>query len=150
MGYLSWPFQPSWYLSSLSLHPSDPTGGRSSWWGISASRLTISALLVPLQLALNIKNFLFPGGSDGNESACNGGVVGLIPGLGRSPREGNGNPLQYSCQENPMDRGAWWLQSMRSQKSWTQLRDFNFTSLHWTSWHGFCYLNLNLMIVFLL
>ena len=58
------------------------------------SQLTISALLVPLQLALNIKNFLFPGGSDGNESACNGGVVGLIPGLGRSPREGNGNPLQ--------------------------------------------------------
>ena len=49
----------------------------------------------------------FPGGSDGKESACNAGDVGLIPGLGRSPGEGNGNPFQYSCLENPMDRGAW-------------------------------------------
>ena len=49
-----------------------------------------------------------PGGSDGKESACNAGDLGSIPGLGRSPGEGNGNPLQYSCLENPMDRGAWW------------------------------------------
>ena len=42
------------------------------------------------------------------ESACNAGDVGLIPGLGRSPPEGDGNPLQYSCLENPMDRGIWW------------------------------------------
>ena len=41
------------------------------------------------------------------ESACNSGDLGLIPGLGGSPGEGNGNPLQYSCLENPMDRGAW-------------------------------------------
>ena len=44
----------------------------------------------------------------GKESACIAGDLGLIPGLGRSPGEGNGNPLQYSCLENPMDRGAWW------------------------------------------
>ena len=50
----------------------------------------------------------FPGGSDGKESACNAGDLGLIPGLGKIPREGNGNPLQYSCLENSMDRGAWW------------------------------------------
>ena len=50
----------------------------------------------------------FPGGSDDKESACNAGDLGLIPGSGRSPGEGNGNPLQYSCLENPMDRGAWW------------------------------------------
>ena len=49
----------------------------------------------------------FPGGSDGKESACNAGDLGLIPGSGRSPGEGNGNPLQYSCLENPMDREAW-------------------------------------------
>ena len=49
----------------------------------------------------------FPGGSDGKESACNAGDQGLIPGLGRSPREGNGNPFQYSCLENSMDRGTW-------------------------------------------
>jgi len=49
----------------------------------------------------------FPGGSDGQESACNVGHLGSISGLGRSPGEGNGMPLQYSCLENPMDRGAW-------------------------------------------
>ena len=49
----------------------------------------------------------FPGGSEDKASACNAGNPGSIPGLGRSPGEGNGNPLQYSCLENPMDRGAW-------------------------------------------
>ena len=49
----------------------------------------------------------FPGGSDGKESACNARGPGWIPGSGRSPGEGNGNPLQYSCLENLMDRGAW-------------------------------------------
>ena len=47
-------------------------------------------------------------GSDDKESVCNAGDPGPIPGSGRSPGEGNGNPLQYSCLENPMDRGAWW------------------------------------------
>ena len=50
----------------------------------------------------------FPGGSDGKASVCNVGDLGSIPGSGRSPGEGNGNPLQYSCLENPMDGGAWW------------------------------------------
>ena len=60
----------------------------------------------------------FPGGSDGKESACNAGDPGSIPGLGRSPGERNGNPLQYSYLENSIDRGAWWttLQSMGSQR----------------------------------
>ena len=49
----------------------------------------------------------FPGGSEGKASACDAGDLGLIPESGRSPGEGNGNPLQYSCQENPMDREAW-------------------------------------------
>ena len=57
---------------------------------------------------LNWATIYFPGDSDGKESACSAGVPGLIPGSGRSPGEGNGNPLQYSCLENPMDRGAWW------------------------------------------
>jgi len=47
-------------------------------------------------------------GSYGKESACKAGALDLIPGLGRSPGERNGNPFQYSCLENPMDRGAWW------------------------------------------
>ena len=50
----------------------------------------------------------FPGGSDGKDSACSVGDLGSVPGLGRSPGEGNGNPLQYSGLENPRDRGAWW------------------------------------------
>ena len=49
----------------------------------------------------------FLGGSIGKESTCNAGDLGLIPGLGRYPGEGNGNPLWYSCLGNPMDRGAW-------------------------------------------
>ena len=49
----------------------------------------------------------FPSGSDGKESACNAGDLGSIPGLERSPGEGNGYPLQYSCLENSMERGAW-------------------------------------------
>ena len=49
----------------------------------------------------------FPGGSDGKESTCNAEDPSLIPGLGRSPREGNGYPFQYSCLENSMDRKAW-------------------------------------------
>ena len=49
----------------------------------------------------------FPCGSVGKESACNAGDLGLIPASGRSPGEENGNPLQYSCQQNTMDRGAW-------------------------------------------
>ena len=61
----------------------------------------------------------FPGGSDGKESACNAGDLGLIPGSGRSLGEGNGNPLQYFCLGNPMDKEPGTLQSMGSQKSWT-------------------------------
>ena len=49
----------------------------------------------------------FPGSSDGKENACNAGDLGLITGLGRSPKGGHGNPLQYSYLENSMDRGAW-------------------------------------------
>ena len=59
----------------------------------------------------------FPGGSDGKESACNAGDPGSTPGLGRSPGERNGNPLQYSCLENPMDRGVWWATVCRVAKS---------------------------------
>ena len=59
----------------------------------------------------------FPGGSEGKESACIAEDLGLIPGLGRSPGEGNSNPLQYYCLENPMDRGAWWATVHQVTKS---------------------------------
>ena len=57
----------------------------------------------------------FPGGSDGKESACNAGNPCFIPGSGKFYEERNGNPSQYFCMENSMDRGAGWLQSMGSQ-----------------------------------
>ena len=69
----------------------------------------------------------FPGGSDGKASVYNEGDPGSIPGSGRSPGEGNGNPLQYSCLENPMDGGAWWATVHRVAKSRTRLSDFTFT-----------------------
>ena len=60
-------------------------------------------------LDVNWKGILdFPGNSAGEESTCNERDLGSIPGLEKSPGEGHGNPLQYSCLENPMDRGAWW------------------------------------------
>ena len=59
------------------------------------------------KLNIIILDMGFPGGSDGKESACNAGDLGSIPELRRSPREGNGNPLQYSCLENSMDGGTW-------------------------------------------
>ena len=65
----------------------------------------------------------FPSGSDGKESACSVRDLGSIPGLGRSPGEGHGNPLQYSCLENPMDRGAWQATVRGVAKSQTQLSD---------------------------
>ena len=68
-----------------------------------------------------------PGGSDGKESACNVGDLGSIPGSGRSPGEGNGNLLQYSCLENPLDRGAWRAIVHRVTKSRIRLSDFTFT-----------------------
>ena len=64
-----------------------------------------------------------PTGSIGKESACKAGDLGSIPGLGRPPGEGNGNPLQYSFLENPMDRGAWWAIVSGGRKSRTQLTD---------------------------
>ena len=73
----------------------------------------------------------FPGGSEVKASACNVGDLGSIPGSGRSPGEGNGNPLQYSCLENPMEGGAWRATIPGVTKSRTRL---NFISLHFTSY----------------
>ena len=66
---------------------------------------------------------IFPGGSGGKESVCNAGDLGSVPGSGRSPGEENGNPLQYSCLGNHMDRGACWATVHGVTKSQTQLSD---------------------------
>ena len=72
--------------------------GLGDWklWGPCKGRCGVSGICLS-----------FPGGSDSKESACNAGDLGSIPGSGRSPGEGNGYPLQYSCLESPMDKGAW-------------------------------------------
>ena len=70
------------------------------------------------------KSLGFPDVSAGKESTCNPedtGDSGLIPGSGKSPRGGNGNPLQYPCLKNPVDRGPWWATVHGVSKSWTQL-----------------------------
>ena len=64
----------------------------------------------------------FPGGSDGKESACNTGDPGSIPGLGRSLEGERGNPLQYSCLENPIDRGAWWATGHRAPQGRSRMK----------------------------
>ena len=69
----------------------------------------------------------FPHSSVGKEFACNAGDVGSIPGLGRSLGEGNGNPLQYSCLENPMDGEVWWAAVHGVAEGRTRLSDFPFT-----------------------
>ena len=85
----------------------DPLVGRIPW---RRKRLPIPVFLG------------FPGGSVGKESAYNVGDLGSIPGLGRSPREGNSYPLQCSCLENPSDRGAWWAAVYGVAQSRTQLK----------------------------
>ena len=78
----------------------------------------------------------FPGGSDSKESACNVGNLGSIPGLGRSPGEGNGYPLQYTGLENSMDRRAWQSTVHGVAKSQTRLSDFHFIVPTWYYWTG--------------
>ena len=81
-------------------------------------------------------------------SACNVGDPSSTPGSGRSPGEGNGNPFQYSCLENPMDGGAWWATVHGVSKSRTRLSDFTFTTsltfLHNTALKLFCLLSTSL------
>ena len=76
-------------------------------WGLSAIN----------NISTSVWGFL--GGSGCKESACNARDLGSISGLGRSPGEGNGNPLQYSCLENPIDRGTWQATVCVVAKSWT-------------------------------
>ena len=96
----------------------------------------------------------FPDGSDGKESACSVGDQGSIPGSARSPGEGNGNPLQYSCLENTMDRGAWQATVHEVTKSLTRLSNFTFLSFLKLFYNGLVLfiiaeLNKNYLIVLL-
>ena len=102
-----------------------------AWWaavyGITQSQRRLKRLS---SSSSTMDQVGFPSSSDGKTSACNAGDPGLIPGQGRSPGEGNGNPLQYYCLENPMDRGAWQATVHGVTKSRTRLSDFTFTFGH--------------------
>ena len=88
---------------------------------VSFKNTTGCYMVLVLLLIKSITVMGFPGGSNGKESACSVGDLGSIPGLGRSPGGGNGNPLQYSCLENSTDREAWMATAHRISQSWTQL-----------------------------
>ena len=79
--------------------------------------------MVSINFSLLFKGWILPVSSDRKESSCNAGDPGFIPGLGRSSEEGDGNPLQYSCLENPMDRGTWRATVHGVTKSQTRLSD---------------------------
>ena len=101
-------------------------------WG---SRLTCQSWYLKWKLVwFQFLGFL--GSSNGRESAYSAGDSGSIPGSGRSPEEGNGYPLQYSCLENSMDRGAWWATVHAVAKSWTWMSDFHSLSLYDIYWEG--------------
>ena len=106
---LSMGFSRQEYWSGVPL-PSPPQDN------ISCTLKTFNNFKMPLSIVKG-----FPGGSDGKESTSNVGDLGSIPGSGRSPGEGNGTPLQYSCLENPMDGGAWWATVQGVIKSLAQL-----------------------------
>ena len=93
--------------------------GRGAWWaavyGVAQSRTQLK------RLSSNKLSLGFPGGSDGKEYACNARDLGLILGSGRSPGEETGYPFQYSCLENTMDRGAWWVTAHGVARSQTWL-----------------------------
>ena len=112
---------------------------REAWWA-AISGVTQSRTWLKWIGSSSISNHIgLPLWLTGKESACNAGAtgdVGLIPGLGRSPGGGHGNMLQYSCLENPMDRGAWWLPSTGPQ-SWTQLKWLS-THAQWPYYHVWC------------
>ena len=101
-----------WKHQFLGAQPSLWTNSHIHTWLLEKpSQSLFGSLLVKWHLCFLIHCLGFspgfPGGSDGKASACNVGDQGSIPGSGRSPGEGNGNPLQHSCLENPMDGGAW-------------------------------------------
>ena len=129
---------PKYWSFSFSISPSNAYSGLISfkiyWFDLLAVQGTFKSLLQHHSLKASIlwcSDFFmgFPGDSEVKVSACNAGDLGSIPGSGRSPGEGNGNPLQYSCLENPMDGGAWWAAVHGIAEGRTQLSDFTFFSL---------------------
>ena len=126
--HIRWPkdWSFSFSISPSNEHP-ELISFRMDWLDFLPVQGTLKSLLQYHSSKASVlwcsASFDFPGGSDGKVSACNVGDPGSIPGSGRSSGEGNGNPLQYSCLENPMYRGAWETTVHGVAKSWTRLSD---------------------------
>ena len=117
-------------LSSSVIPFCFPTSGSSPMsWLVASGGHSVRASALASVLPMNSPEF--PGGSNSKEPSCSLGDPGLIPGSGRSPGERNGNPSQYSCLENPMDRGAWQGTVHGVSKSWTWLSDFTSSLFQW-------------------
>ena len=97
-----------------------PGAGHSVVNNIGPLDTNITRLIIQLNTSFNPKE-AFLGGTDGKESVCNTGNTGSIPGSGRSPGGGNGNPLQYSIPDTSVERGAWWATVHGVTESQTQL-----------------------------
>ena len=123
---------PKYCSFSFSISPSNEysefSQGTTQWWEYALVVTKMGRKSKKAYIYMYICSF--PGGSEDKASACNAGDPGSIPGLGRSPGEGNGNPLQYSCLENPMDRGAWRATVHGVAKNRTRLSDFTHTHVY--------------------
>ena len=106
-----------------SLSPVPMPQGPSSVFPLNWGTIGVGSLLILSEILRSGLVHGLPCGSDSKESACSAGVPGSVPGSGRSPGEGNGNPLQYSCLENPLDREAWWVTVYGVTKSRTRLSE---------------------------
>ena len=114
----------TWDILNIKMVKKQPRKTQGDGWHSS-----VSTLQFPRDSFMKYLSFQlgFTGGSDGKESACSARDLGLIAGSGRSPGEGNGNPLQYSCLENSKDTEAWWVSRNHGvPKSWTELSDQHF------------------------
>ena len=132
---------------SISHLISNSVSFNSDWENIYFKSLLFEVILCSLRLSWWL---------DSKESAWNAGDPGLIPGVGRSPGKGNDNPLQYSCLENPMDRGTWWTVFHGQSWIWLNKFRFQFCSLsgeklweHAWFWRHHCGINLMLDSTFL-
>ena len=119
--YASWKAYYSLYISCLIDYICKQTSYIITWF---RTAYLFAAFLLILQLHTDFA------WHQSKASACNAGDLGSIPGSGRAPGEENGNPLQYSCLENPMDGGAWWATVHGVAKSQTRLRDFTHSFTH--------------------
>ena len=133
-----WLFVIPWSVACLA--PQAMEFSRQGYWsGLPFPSQGLNESPKVLQAQNVLLGWGFPHSPVGKESACSSGHLGLIPGLGRSPGERTGNPLQYPCLENPMDSGAWQATVNGVAKSWTWVSDWHFSYTKGSTQHTPCF-----------